>query len=228
VIAKARANVPLPTFKEIAMKRLLALTLAMIVPGLAVAQPFGSWKEQRFSLFSGNKWSQSADGVSVVSDGAVSLIWTALPPAQGDVRKASWGWSVGQSVPATDLTQKGGDDRDLSLYFVFMPENVAAQNRNASIRKLLSVKEARVLMYVWGGEHARGSVLPSPYLGARGKTVILRKAGTGDHRESVDLAGDFAKAFGGQKTTLVGLAVSADSDDTDSTLRASLTGLRLQ
>ena len=210
------------------MKRLLALTLAMIVPGLAVAQPFGSWKEQRFSLFSGNKWSQSADGVSVVSDGAVSLIWTALPPAQGNVRKASWRWSVDQSVPATDLTQKGGDDRDLSLYFVFMPADVAAQNRNASIRKLLSVEEARVLMYVWGGEHARGAVLPSPYLGARGKTVIMRKAGTGAHRENVDLAADYAKAFGGAKTKLVGLAVSADSDDTDSTLKASLAGLRLQ
>lgn len=210
------------------MKRILALTLAILVPGLALAQPFGNWKEQRFSLFSGNDWQQSADGVSVVSDGAVSLIWTALSPAQGNVRKASWRWSVAQSVPATDLTQKGGDDRDLSLYFVFMPEDVAAQNRNASIRKLLSVKEARVLMYVWGGEHARGSVLSSPYLGARGKTLIMRKAGTGDHRENVDLATDYTKAFGGAKTTLVGLAVSADSDDTDSTLKASLAGLRLQ
>ncbi|KEO57541.1 DUF3047 domain-containing protein [Thioclava indica] len=210
------------------MKRILALTLAMMVPGLAAAQPFGNWKEQRFSLFSGNDWAQTADGVQVVSDGAVSLIWTPLAPAQGKARKASWGWSVAQSVPATDLTQKGGDDRNLSLYFVFMPEDVAAQNRNASIRKLLSVKEARVLMYVWGGEHARGAVLPSPYLGARGKTLIMRKASTGAHSENVDLAGDFAKAFGGVKTTLVGLAVSADSDDTDSTLKASLAGLRLQ
>ena len=210
------------------MNRVFILTLAMMLPGLALAQPFGNWKEQRFSLFSGNDWAQTADGVSVVSDGAVSLIWTPLAPAQGKARKASWRWSVDQSVPATDLTQKGGDDRNLSLYFVFMPGDVAAKNRNASIRKLLSVKEARVLMYVWGGEHARGSVLPSPYLGARGKTVILRKAGRGEHRETVDLADDFAKAFGGAKTTLVGLAVSADSDDTDSTLKASLRGVRLQ
>ncbi|KEP70596.1 hypothetical protein DL1_15930 [Thioclava dalianensis] len=209
------------------MKTGLAVLALVLVPTLAAAVPFGNWKEQRFSLFSSNDWSQSARGVQVRSQSAVSLIWTRVPPAQGQATRASWDWRVSQSVPATDLTRKGGDDRDLSVYFVFMPQAVAEANRGASIRKLLGIKEARVLMYVWGGEHARGAVLPTPYLGARGRTVILRKAGTGAHRESVDLAADYQRAFGERKTTLVGLALSSDSDDTDSRVQAALSDLEL-
>lgn len=88
------------------------------------------------------------------------------------------------------------------------------------IRKLLKVREARVLMYVWGGNHAREVILPSPYLGARWKTIIRRPAGIGVFRESVDLATDYSRAFGAQKTVLVDLALSSDSDDTETMVRA--------
>lgn len=68
----------------------------------------------------------------------------------------------------------------------------------------------------------------APYLGARGKTVVLRGAGTGQARESVDLAADFRRAFGGQATSLVGLAVSGDSDDTDTMIRARISSLTMR
>lgn len=203
----------------------LALSLAT---GASATVPFSDWTEQRFSLFSGNRWMPSADSVTVTADGTVSMLWTVLPEARAGAEQASWRWRVADSVPPTALDQRGGDDRNLSLYFIFMPEAVADANRGASIRQLLDIEEARVLMYVWGGNHARGAVLPSPYLGARGKTIALRPAGTGQFAETVDLDADFTRAFGGQATSLVGLALSADSDDTDTTLRATLEGLVLR
>lgn len=187
-----------------------------------------SWKHQRFSLFSRNEYARRGGALDVTSDGAVSLLYRELPQSAWRASGASWSWQVSQSVPPTDLARKGGDDRNLALYFVFLPEAEAERVAGSRVTELLSNDAVRVLVYVWGGEHARGAVLDSPYLGARGKTVVLRGAGTGEARESVDLAADYARAFGGQATSLVGLAVSGDSDDTDSAIRARIMGLQVR
>lgn len=209
-------------------KLVLCFVLACgLIPSQVRAVSFGNWTEQRFSLFSGNTWTQSSEGVRVISDGSVSMIWIRLPPSDGRTLTAAWTWSVDNSVPATTLSQKGGDDRNLALYFVFMPSEVAKKNRNAGIRDLLEVPEARVLMYVWGGNHARQDILSSPYLGASGKTIIRRPAGIGVFQESVNLELDYSRAFGEKKTHLVGLAVSSDSDDTSTMVVARLHDLRL-
>ena len=122
-------------------------------------------------------------------------------------------------MPPTDLSRKGGDDRNVSLYFVLVDARAAA--------RLLTSRSARTLIYVWGGDHAPGAMVPSPYLRGRGFTFALRPAGTGAERVQVDLARDHAAAFGGPPEVLIGLAVSADSDDTNTHLRASLSDLML-
>lgn len=212
------------------LTRLALVTLLLAAP--AAAQPVafdGGWQNQKFSLFSGNRYGQQGDALTVASDGSVSILWRALPDAQWPARKARWSWAVDRGVPETDLRRKGGDDRNLALYFVFMPEDVArALGPRPGIRRLLDAPEARVLVYVWGGAHRRGEVLDSPYLGPRGRTVVLRPSGTGAHAEEIDLAADFARAFGGQATALVGLAVSADSDDTGTAVEGRISGLRLE
>lgn len=207
---------------------------ALIVAGLpaaahAEAVAFDkSWETQRFSLFSSNKYRFQGDAMSIASDGSVSLAYTRVKEPLWGAKGAKWSWSVSQSVPATDLAKKGGDDRNASLYFVFLPEAEAkALGAKADVRKLLTSDSARVLVYVWGDDRGRGTVLASPYLGNRGKTILLRAAGTGRFSESVDLAADYKRAFGGQAGALVGLAVSADSDDTASAIRATITGLAL-
>ncbi|QIE42690.1 DUF3047 domain-containing protein [Rhodobacteraceae bacterium SC52] len=206
---------------------LALMTALTALPAAAV--DFTGWTEQKFSLFSSNDYRQAGSSLGVKSDGSVSLLWTRLPEAEWGATSASWRWSVDQSVPPTPLDQKGGDDRNLSLYFVFLPETVAAQYKDSNIRKLLEADEARVLLYVWGGDTARGTILPSPYLGARGKTVVLRGAGTGAFAESVNLQTDLSRAFGsGTDGVLVGLAVSADSDDTDSVISGGIANLTLK
>jgi hypothetical protein len=205
-----------------------AMLLACLTATPTLALEFSGWTEQRFSMFSSNSYEQAGNRLGVTSRGTVSLLWTRLSPSAHGSTSASWQWSVAQSVPPTVLDRKGGDDRNLSLYFVFLPAQTAAELENSGIRRLLEAEDARVLMYVWGGQAARGSVLPSPYLGTRGKTVALRPAGTGSFSERVDLRTDLRRAFGPMEDSLlVGVAVSADSDDTDSAISATISDLRL-
>lgn len=209
----------------------LSLTLAALLATPVAAEPVRfdrSWKEQRFSLFSSNDYRFGGDALGVSSDGSVSLAYAPLPEGRWSATRAAWRWQVDEGVPGTDLRRKGGDDRNLAMYFVFVPQDKAQGLKGKSVRRLLSEDSARVLVYVWGGDHRRGSVLDSPYLGARGKTVVLRGAGTGAHGENVDLAADFSRAFGGQLGALVGLAVSGDSDDTGTRIRASISAMTLR
>jgi len=43
----------------------------------------------------------------------------------------------------------------------------------------------------------------------------------------VNLAKDYSRAFGGSAGALVGLAISADSDDTDTVIQGAISGLTL-
>jgi hypothetical protein len=213
--------------RSILLAGLIAATLAPAA--FAEAVPFdNSWSTQRFSLFSSNKYGFQGNTLSIASDKSVSLAYARVKQPLWGAKSAKWSWGVSQSVPATDLAKKGGDDRNASLYFVFLPEGEAlALGAKADIRKLLTSESARVLVYVWGDNQGRGKVLSSPYLGNRGKTILLRPAGTGKFSENVNLADDYKRVFGGSAGALVGLAVSADSDDTKSAIRASISGLTL-
>lgn len=185
------------------------------------------WTHQKFSLFGGNVWHQSTGRISVESDESVSLVWRALPDDLRKASSASWRWSVQEGVPPTDLSQKGGEDRNLSLYFIFAPSEVAAELGNLGIKGLLEHPDIRVLMYVWGGMHSRGEIVSSPYLGARGVTVSLRNAGNGQFDEVADFRSDLERVYGQRDLSLIGLAISSDSDDTKSRIRANIEDLRI-
>ncbi len=210
------------------MIKYAALSLALVATPLA-AGPVSfanGWQEQKLSLFSSNDYN-FGNTLSMVSNGSVSIAWTRLPQSEWGANAASWAWTVDQSVPATDLSRKGGDDRNISVYFVFVPAEVAPSLSGAGIRSLLGRDDVRVIQYAWGGNHSRGQVIKSPY-GRGGVTIPLRRASTGSHSESVDLAADYARAFGGTKGALIGMAVSGDSDDTDSVIRAAIGNMTLR
>ena len=208
----------------------IALTAALFLAATAAgAGPvsFANWQEQRLSLFGSNDYS-FGQSLQMVSDGQVSIAWGRVPQGDWGARRASWTWDVTEGVPPTDLSRKGGDDRNIAVYFVFVPQDAAAELASADIRALLGRDDVRVLQYAWGGNNTTGSVLPSPYgTPGTGVTIPLRQAGTGSHSESVDLAADYARAFGGAPGALIGLAVSGDSDDTKSRIVASISNLAL-
>lgn len=213
------------------MRHLILATLVMTLlapPALAGSVGFADWKQHWFARFADVSFGYSAKSLRVEANDAVSITYKLLPQAEWSARKARWSWSVDQTVPPTDLRKKGGDDRNLALYFAFLPTAEAKRARSGrNIRRLLKTPNGRVLVYVYGGAHKRGAMLSSPYLGARGKTVVLRPSGTGGYSENIDLAADFRRAFGQEPGALVALAVSADSDDTGATSVGSIQGLWL-
>ena len=218
----------MPLSKRLAAALAFAASAVSLLtqPAAADPVPFDSnWREQGFSLFSSNRYELNGSQVNIQSDGTVSLIWRNVFPTFVNARNATWRWSVQTSVPGTDLTIKGGDDRNASIYFVFTDDEIDP-NRPPSARKLLGDPDTRALVYIWGGSHPVGSVLQSPYAPGL-RNIILKAPGTGDFIESVDLAADYQRAFGAAPGQLVGLAISADSDDTDTSIRASIGGLVL-
>lgn len=212
------------------MRILLSAALALATT-TAHAGPVSfstGWAEQKLSLFSSNDYS-FGNSLTMTSNGSVSIAWTRVAQSNWGANSASWNWSVSQSVPATDLSRKGGDDRNISVYFVFVPASVAPSLAGAGIRSLLGRSDVRVVQYAWGGNNAVGAVLKSPYgKSGTGVTIPLRTAGTGSASESVNLSADFARAFGGEKGALIGLAVSGDSDDTNSVIQAAVSNLNLR
>lgn len=212
------------------MKSLFLATTLALATTAATAGPvsFASgWSEQKLSLFSSNDYSFGAN-LSMVSNGSVSIAWSRVAQSDWAADGASWSWTVNKSVPATDLSRKGGDDRNISLYFVFVPADVAPTLSGAGIRSLLGRSDVRVIQYAWGGNNTVGSVIASPYgASGTGVTIPLRQAGTGSANERVNLAADYARAFGGEKGSLIGLAVSGDSDDTSSAIEAAIGNLSL-
>ena len=210
------------------MRILLSAALALATTtAQAGAVSFASgWKEQKLTLFSSNDYS-FGNSLSMTSNGSVSIAWTRVGQGDWGAEAESGNWAVSQSVPATDLSRKGGDDRNISVYFVFVPADVAPSLAGAGIRSLLGRDDVRVMQYAWGGNHGRGSIIKSPY-GRGGVTIPLRQAGTGSVSESVNLAADYARAFGGTKGALIGLAVSGDSDDTNTVIKATVSNLNLR
>ena len=209
--------------------QLLALVIFLCTSAHVSAKPIDfsdGWSEQRFSVFSSNEFEPSGKTLHIRSNGTASMFWSRLPSALSDSTQAQWDWEVTASVPPTDLTLKGGDDRNLSVYFVFMPEG-SLPKANAKLTAFLGNTRARVLMYAWGGKHMRGEILPTPYLNELGRTLILRPAGTGQASERVNLKTDFQRAFGTEPTHLIGIAISADSDDTDTKIRARVSNMRI-
>ena len=205
------------------MKRRNFLTgglLALASPAFAFG-PGMPWQSQGFLFQRENRFEVDGQRLVVESDAAASLFLGTVPETLWDTRRASWHWQVSQGVPATDLSGKGGDDRDLSIYFLFLPQDRARALQGASTYRLLTEQSTRSLLYVWGGDKPRGTLMPSPYMDGRGTTIVLRSAGVGTFDESVDLEADFRSAFKSEPDVLFGVAVSADSDDTSSHIRAS-------
>ena len=117
-------------------------------------------------------------------------------------------------------------DRALGVYFVFG----GAADSTKSPLMLLGSPTVTALVYVFGGDKPRGSVLPSPHMGARGRFIVLRPADAQRSTwfgESVDLAKDYMRAFGRRPPLLIAVAISSDSDDTSGRNRAKLRDLTI-
>jgi hypothetical protein len=206
-----------------------SITVSSGVPVSAETVGFGSgWQAVNFRSIPKTKYGFGGGSLAINAARSSSVIYKAVPKSARNATRASWNWSVQTSVPPTNLAKKGGDDRNIALYFVFTDKETAKRaGSKPNIKRLLTKRSSRMLIYVNGGQHAAGSFVPSPYFSGRGTTIVKRSSGTGSFSESVDLAADYRRAFGTEPEALVGLAVSSDSDDTKTNSQSSLSSIRL-
>ncbi|MGY6695718.1 MAG: DUF3047 domain-containing protein [Roseinatronobacter sp.] len=187
-----------------------------------------AWDHLTFRRLAPNRFELRPSRLTVISDGASSILYRILPAQQRDATRARWDWEVESSVPPSDLSQIGNDDRNLGMFFVSMPSAQAANVREgSSISALLRNRAVKVLMYTWGGNQAPGTVVPSPHAPDRLRNLITRRPETGRFSESVDLAQDFPRVFNQPLETLVAVAVSSNSENTPGLVRAHISNLTL-
>jgi len=186
------------------------------------------WDHLTFRRLTPNRFELRQSSLTVISEGASSILYRILPAGLRDQTSASWSWEVESSAPPSDLSQIGNDDRNLGVFFVSMPEQDAAGVREgSSIARLLRNRSARVLMYTWGGNQAPGTVVPSPHAPDRLRNLITRRPETGRFSESVDLTRDFPRVFNTPLEKLVAVAVSSNSENTPTRVVAHVRNLTL-
>lgn len=206
----------------------LGAMAALALPRAARATPVTfdqGWEHLTFRRLKPNTFSTAPNRLTVVADGTSSILYRMLPDALFPSRRAEWTWRVDSSVPPSDLTQIGNDDRNLGVFFVNATDDVAARVRpGTSISSLLRNRNVQVLMYTWGGDNPQGTIIPSPHAPDRLRNIVQRRPATGEFRESVDLARDFPRVFGVELRNLVALAVSSNSENSGSRVQAQVSG----
>lgn len=199
-------------------------------PALAAA----GWQEIRFDALPSDRYSAGADGsIRVESDKAASMLFRAVEADPAKTPLLRWRWRVDSPAAVTDLTRKGGDDRSLAVYVGFRWEPEKASLWERMKRAVVEAKSGpgapgRVIAYIWGGAQPAGSLSKSPYSGDGGWNVILRDGAAPLATwldETVDVAADYARAFGSNAPEVTWIALFADGDDTASRVSGAVAGL---
>ncbi len=192
------------------------------------------WREIGFKNMQENRFRARPDEtIEVSSRDSVSLLQRSV---MTDIKRRPilhWQWRMVKSAPPTDLSKKGGDDRSLAIYVTFPFVESEATFLERIERKIVEAtagKDApgRVLMYVWGGDNDDGVFIPNPYFGNSGLMKILRSSKTHNGRwftEDINIRDDYRHAFGSEAPNPTHLAISADTDDTNSSSMGFVMGL---
>jgi hypothetical protein len=206
-------------------------------PGTA---PPAGWKHQVLpKVKQANRFALVADKggtVLQVSSNASASSWLAplnVPPSQAAILR--WRWKVSQSLPGSDLRSKAGDDYAARLYVTF----ALPLERLSGLDKL-RIESARMISgtdipaasicYVWGHAQPVGAHGPNPYTDrVHMKVLDSGAAHAGQWRERrVNLAQDWAQAFGGPMPPVNGIALSADTDNSGSNVQAWFGDVRFE
>jgi hypothetical protein len=155
------------------------------------------------------------------SKAGVSILYRALTPNERNSRVLTWRWRVDEAVPATDPADAGKDDRDLAVHIWFPDDEGGGlwKRIRRGITNVLGVPPVgKALTYVFGGTGERHRRLVNPHHDPDGVLIVLRPTGTEIGKwfdERVDFAADFEQAFGEAPPKPMFVAVSTDSDDTE-------------
>ncbi|HET7527689.1 MAG TPA: DUF3047 domain-containing protein [Burkholderiaceae bacterium] len=141
-----------------------------------------------------------------------------------NARMLSWRWRIEQDNPQGDPHKKSGDDHSLAVCAMFdLPLSSLSFGERSILRAARASTGEDVasatLCYTWDERQEAGTMLESPFT-RRVRYMVLRGQGEPLQQwrsEQRDLRADFLRLFGSEASTvppLVGVAVSADSDNT--------------
>ena len=158
------------------------------------------------------------------------------PPTAGP--QLQWRWRVDRLVEKADISSKGGDDSALKLCvsFDFDKSQLSLGERTKLRLGKISTGEdipAETLCYVWDNKKPVGSTQHNAFT-HRMRYIVLQSGS--QHlgqwmAEQRNLAADYAQVFGDESSampTIIGMTVSADSDNTHGSGLAYMGDIRLQ
>lgn len=172
--------------------------------------------------------------LEITAENAVAFLYRFVPKGEGSQTVLSWEWKVKESFSPTDLSVPGQDDRPIAIHVYFTDQNPSVMSRLSSgLAGLFGAPvSGRAITYIWGGQRPELTMLPNPFMDDGEGVLIIRRSGDQTMTEqwmseTVDLAADYNRAFGGRAPPVSVIAVSADTDDTGAKAQAVVRNLRL-
>ena len=150
----------------------------------------------------------------------------------------AWQWRIEKPLENADLRQRSGDDTAVKVCVSF---DHSIDNIPFTDRQILRIARgkttepvpAATVCYVWDAKLAAGTTLDNAF--TRRMRYIVLESGTDRLNKWVaekrDVGADFLKLFRDESTTvppIVGVAVGADSDNTQSHSVAYVSGIALE
>lgn len=139
----------------------------------------------------------------------------------------AWRWKVDSVYKKGDVSTKSGDDYPARIYitFAYDPERVGFFEKAKYEAARLIYGETPPLAainYIWANRAPVGLMVANAYTD-RVKMIVLQ---SGDERagqwieEKRNIYADYRKAFGTEPTSISGVAIMTDSDNTGEAARA--------
>ena len=152
--------------------------------------------------------------------------------------KLTWRWRLDEPNPASDLLHKTGDDSPAKVCAMFdlpLPALPFMDRQLLRIARLSAGEHlpSASVCYVWDSHLKAGTSLDNAFT-RRIREIVLRGPDAPLHQwvwEQRDLAADFLLLFGDETSTvppLVGVAIGADADNTQTRSVAFLASITLE
>jgi hypothetical protein len=159
--------------------------------------------------------------VKAVSDQSASGLARAVSIAPAEYPVIQWRWKVNNVLHKGDVTSKDGDDYPARIYitFAFDPDKASYLERlQYAAAQLIQGQDVpyRAISYIWESNSPAGTMVANPYTDR--VTMFVVEAGDAKLRQWVterrNVYEDYKKAFGEEPTTISGVAIMTDTDNT--------------
>ena len=138
-----------------------------------------------------------------------------------------WSWKVNNLLQKGDVTRKDGDDYPARVYitFAFDPDKASYLERlEQKAARLIQGRDVpfRAIAYIWGSNSPAGTMIANAYTDRVQMFVVQ----AGDEKlqrwvmETRNVYEDYKTAFGKEPTTITGVAIMTDTDNTQESATA--------